>query len=160
MSIYPWLFVTKYCLTDKWFEYFCWRKKSQHLHCCSLADWLTLLGLGFRVLFRRFNFGLRWTLNYLWPLELLTTVQPKNNACARTSFCVYKQKFFLRLIGGSLSLSSGNCKNFFAVGCSNRKNFFVVLAVTLWKEGDRVHVSENAKWSERHDRVSAKNIIV
>ena len=33
-------------------------------------------------------------------------------------------------------------------------------AVTLWKERDRVQVSENAKWSERHSRVSAKNIIV
>ena len=44
-----------------------------------------------------------------------TTVQPKNNARARTSFCVRKQKFFLRLIAGRLSLSSGNRKNFFAV---------------------------------------------
>ena len=43
------------------------------------------------------------------------TVQPKNNACARTSFCVRKQKFFLQLIAGHLSLSSGNRKNFFAV---------------------------------------------
>ena len=38
-----------------------------------------------------------------------------------------------------------------------RKNFF---AVTLWKERDRVRVSENAKWSERQDQVSAKNIVV
>ena len=41
------------------------------------------------------------------------TVQPKNNACARTSFCVRKKKFFLRLIAGRLSLSPGNRKNFF-----------------------------------------------
>ena len=33
------------------------------------------------------------------------TVQPKNNARARTSFCVRKKKFFLRLIAGHLSLS-------------------------------------------------------
>ena len=33
-------------------------------------------------------------------------------------------------------------------------------AVTLWKERDRVRVSENAKWSERRNLVSAKNIIV
>ena len=45
----------------------------------------------------------------------LNTVQPKNNAGARTSFCVRKQKFFLRLIVGHLSLSSGNRKNFFAI---------------------------------------------
>ena len=44
-----------------------------------------------------------------------TTVQPKSNARARTSFCVRKQKFFLQLIAGRLSLSSGNRKNFFAV---------------------------------------------
>ena len=42
------------------------------------------------------------------------TVQPKNNARARTSFCVRKKKFFLRLIAGRLSLSPGNRKNFFA----------------------------------------------
>ena len=43
------------------------------------------------------------------------TVQPKNNARARTSFCFRKKKFFLRLIAGHLSLSPGNRKNFFAV---------------------------------------------
>ena len=43
------------------------------------------------------------------------TVQPKNNACARTSFCVRKKKFFLRLLAGRLSLSRANRKNFFAV---------------------------------------------
>ena len=42
------------------------------------------------------------------------TVQPKNNARARTSFCVRKKKFFLWLIAGHLSLSPGNRKNFFA----------------------------------------------
>ena len=42
-------------------------KNCQHFDCCSL-------GLGFRVLFHRFNFGLPWTLNYLWPLELLIKV--------------------------------------------------------------------------------------
>ena len=42
-------------------------------------------------------------------------VQPKNNAHARTSFCVRKKKFFLRLIAGRLSLSPGNHKNFFVV---------------------------------------------
>ena len=59
------------------------------------------------------------------------TVQPKNNARARTSFCVRKKKFFLRLIAGRLSLSPGNRKNFFAVECSNLKNFFAVLCMTL-----------------------------
>ena len=59
-------------------------------------------------------------------VEMNSTVQPKNNARARTSFCVRKKKFFLRLIAGRLSLSPGNRKNFFAVGCSNRKNFFAV----------------------------------
>ena len=44
----------------------------------------------------------------------IITVQPKNNARARTSFCVRKKKFFLQLIAGRLSLSPGNRKNFFA----------------------------------------------
>ena len=62
----------------------------------------------------------------------------KNNARVRTSFCVRKKKFFLRLFAGHLSSSPGNRKNFFAVArqkrknffavrCSNRKNFFAVL---------------------------------
>ena len=45
----------------------------------------------------------------------LHLVQPKDMARARTSFCVSKKKFFLRLIAGRLSLSPGNRKNFFAV---------------------------------------------
>ena len=44
------------------------------------------------------------------------TVQPKNNARARTSFRVRK-KFFLRLIAARLSLSPGNRKNFFVAEC-------------------------------------------
>ena len=42
------------------------------------------------------------------------TVQPKNNARARISFCSHKKKFFLQLIADALSLSPGNHKNFFA----------------------------------------------
>ena len=44
----------------------------------------------------------------------LTTVQPKNNARARTSFCVRKKKFFSRLIAGRLGLNPGNRNNFLA----------------------------------------------
>ena len=42
----------------------------------------TLLGLGFRVLFHGFNFGLPWSLNYLWPLELLIEVNKCNQNIA------------------------------------------------------------------------------
>ena len=63
------------------------------------------------------------------------TVQPKNNARARTSFCVRKPGNFLREITHafacvlrtartSLRLGSFNSKNFFAVRLSKRKNFF------------------------------------
>jgi len=70
--------------------------------------------------------------------ELCTpTVQPKNNARARTSFLRPQEVNFLGLLAGRLRLdpaSSKNffvigfskCKNFFAVGFSNRKNFFVL----------------------------------
>ena len=61
---------------------------------------------GIKHIFERYNYSLATKTN---------TVQPKNNARARTSFCVRKKKFFLRLIAGHLSLSSGNRKNFFAV---------------------------------------------
>ena len=47
------------------------------------------------------------------------TIQLKNNARTRTSFCVRKKKLFLRLIAGRLSFSPGNRKNFFAVLCGN-----------------------------------------
>ena len=47
-------------------------------------------------------------------VDCTCTVQPKNNARARTSFCVRKKKFFLRLTAGRVSLSPGNRKNFFS----------------------------------------------
>ena len=66
---------------------------------------------------------------------MISTVQPKNNARARTSFCVRKPGNFLRQIAdacacvlrtarSSLRLESFNSKNFFAVRLSKRKNFF------------------------------------
>ena len=79
----------------------------------------------------------------------------QNNAHART-FCLPQEE--VQLIAGRLSLSPGNCKNFFVVGSSNCKNFFVVLCSDTLK--GRVCVSENVKWSERHSQVSAKNIII
>ena len=56
-----------------------------------------------------------------WPCRWSYSYSPawKNNARARTSFCVRKKKFFLRLIGGHLGLSFGNRKNFFAVLCGD-----------------------------------------
>ena len=56
-------------------------KNRQHFYCCSLVlaysfrSWL-------RVLFHRFNFGLTWTLNYLWPLKLLIKVNKCNRNIA------------------------------------------------------------------------------
>ena len=90
----------------------------------------------------------------------IVTLQPKNNACARTSFCICKKTFFLRLIvvtwawvletaRTSLQLHDKSVRTSLRQDVRTARTSLQFLAVTLWKERDRVHVS-----------VSANNIIV
>ena len=75
-------------------------------------------------------------------LREVTTVQSKNNARPRTSFLRPQEEVLLAADCWSLELESWKpqellcscmikAQELFAVACSNRKNFFAVLCVTL-----------------------------